>query len=323
MDFTIDRFGDIQHHATSVRDWRQTYSQLSRGSLQSTLLQVTGPKFQVFREHINQRVVQHGEAPRGRICFALPLAVPGAAWVQGREADADCLFVLQGGAEFMFHMPMGMDMLSITLDARLFEQALASTSCPDELGVLLKQPLVRIPPARLAAARSRLMALIECSLAPAGSVAGDDSERRLEQALLHEIVDMLADPACDRRQRQGSSTASYIVEKCHRMTLDEKVKPPSVDDLCKRLRISRRTVQNGFRSIAETTPVNYIRCLRLNGVRRELAHTRVDELTIGDAAARWGFFHLSHFAADYQHLFGELPSQTRRAERMPRSADLG
>src|SRR5690348_12078952 len=102
MNFTIDRFGDIEHHATSVRDWSQTYSQLSRGSLQNTLLQVTGPKFQVFREHINQRVVQHGEAPRGRICFALPLVVPGAAWVQGRVADASCLFVLQGGAEFMF-----------------------------------------------------------------------------------------------------------------------------------------------------------------------------------------------------------------------------
>jgi AraC-like DNA-binding protein len=322
MNFTIDRFGDIQHHATSVRDWSQTYCQLSRGSLQSTLLQVTGPKFQVFREHINQRVVQHGEAPRGRICFALPLAVPGAAWVQGREANAACLFVLQGGAEFMFHMPMGMDMLSITLDAKLFDRALASASRPDELALLLKQPLVRIPHARLAAARSRLMELLECTLASAGDAGDGGSDQRLEQALLQEVMDMLTDPACDRHQRHGSSTASYIVEKCHRMTLDEKMKPPSVDEVCKRLRISRRTVQNGFRSIAETTPINYIRCVRLNGVRRELTQSRADELSIGDAAARWGFFHLSHFATDYQHLFGELPSQTRRADRT-RSADLG
>ena len=32
-----------------------------------------------------------------------------------------------------------------------------------------------------------------------------------------------------------------------------------------------------------------------------------------EAASRWGFFHLSHFAADYQALFGELPSSTLRA----------
>jgi len=38
------------------------------------------------------------------------------------------------------------------------------------------------------------------------------------------------------------------------------------------------------------------------------------ELSIGDAAAQWGFFHLSHFAQEYQLLFGELPSRTARAK---------
>jgi AraC-like DNA-binding protein len=42
--------------------------------------------------------------------------------------------------------------------------------------------------------------------------------------------------------------------------------------------------------------------------------TRVADMTIGDAAAQWGFFHLSHFAADYHLLFGELPSQTLRLD---------
>jgi AraC family ethanolamine operon transcriptional activator len=45
-----------------------------------------------------------------------------------------------------------------------------------------------------------------------------------------------------------------------------------------------------------------------------LMSTRGVDMSIGDAAARWGFFHLSHFAADYQELFGELPSQTRRSD---------
>ena len=314
MDFRIDHFGDIQHHATSVRDWSQTYTQLSRGSLESSLLQLSGPRFQVFRENINQRVVQQGEAPRGRVCFALPLAVPGAAWIQGREADESCLFVLQGGAEFMFHMPMGTDLLSVTFDQELFEQSLASTSRPDDLTVLLRQPIVRIPAPRLSATRSRLMELFECTLSCAASAVDSESEDLLQRALLEEMVGLLDDPDCDKQQRHGSSSGSYIVEKCHQMTLHDKVNPPSVEELCKRLRVSRRSVQNGFRTITETTPINYIRCVRLNGVRRELANTRADELTIGDAAARWGFFHLSHFAADYQHLFGELPSQTRRVD---------
>jgi len=36
---------------------------------------------------------------------------------------------------------------------------------------------------------------------------------------------------------------------------------------------------------------------------------------LSDIAARWGFWHLSHFAADYKSMFGELPSETLNAAR--------
>jgi len=313
MNLTIERFGDIQLHAASVREWSQTYSQLTSGSLQSSLLQISSPRFQFFRERINQRVVQHGEAPRGKICFAVPLAVSGAARMQGREADEHSVFVLKGGEEFMFHMPMGMDMLAITFDRAMFEQAIASAPQPDELETMLRQPVLRIPAGRLGNSRSRLLSLFEYALISVDDTAAEN-ERSLEAALLSEMIGLLTDPECDRHQRHGSSSGSYIVEKCHRLTLTDQLNPPSVNDLCQRLRVSRRSVQNGFRSVAETTPINYIRCVRLNGVRRQLMSTRGVDMSIGDAAARWGFFHLSHFAADYQELFGELPSQTRRSD---------
>jgi AraC-like DNA-binding protein len=313
MNLSIDRFGDIHQHAASVREWNQTYSQLTSGSLQSSLQQLSGERFQVFRESINQRVVQHGEAPRSRICFAVPLAVPGSARMQGREADERSIFVLQGGDDFMFHMPMGMDLLAITFDRAMFEAAIATAAQPDELSTLLRQPVVQIPVARLAHSRARLLDLFDQVLL-SGAAEAAEAERWLESLLVSEMIGLLTDPQCDRQQRLGSSSGSYIVEKCHQLTLGDRLNPPSVIDLCQRLRVSRRSVQNGFRSVTETTPVNYIRCIRLNGVRRDLMNTRNGELSIGDAAAGWGFFHLSHFAAEYHALFGELPSQTRRVD---------
>ena len=315
MNLTIDHFGDIHLHAAAVREWQQTYSQLTRGVLQSSLLQISGSRFQFFRELINQRVVQHGEAPRGRICFAVPLAVPGTARMQGREADEHSVFVLQGGDEFMFHMPMGMELLAFTFERSAFDQAIAAAPRPDELATLLRQPVLRIPPARLGASRHRLLRLFESALF-AADMDTPDAEPQVENALMSELIGLLTDPECDKGQRHGSSSGSYIVEKCHQLTVGDRLNPPSVIDLCQRLRISRRSVQNGFRSVTETTPVNYIRCIRLNGVRRELMRTRGAQVSIGDAAALWGFYHLSHFATEYQDLFGELPSQTRRADGM-------
>ncbi len=316
MNQSIDRFQDIHVHASAVREWHQTYSQITAGALESSLIQLNSARCHVFREHINQRVVQHGEAPRGKLCFAVPIAIPGSIRMQGREADDKSIFVLRGGEEFMFHMPMGMDLLAITFEQSFFDQALADTPWEQEIGMLLRQPVIKVPQQRLEEARRRLLAIFSRALASgdAGVPPQGEPPQALEQAMLEEMLRLVTDPACDRAQRHGSSTHSFIVEKCHRLAMSDAVNVPSVMDLCERLHVSRRTVQNSFRTVAETTPLNYLRSVRLNGVRRKLMSTAASELSIGDAASAWGFFHLSHFAAEYQELFGELPSQTRRAD---------
>ena len=85
-------------------------------------------------------------------------------------------------------------------------------------------------------------------------------------------------------------------------------------ELCPRLRTSRRTLQDSFRQVADTTPVHYLRSVRLNAVRRRLMSTRAADLGVAQAAADRGFGHLSHFAERYKALFGELPSQTLRGD---------
>ena len=313
MDIRTELFNDVHLHATSVQGWGQTYSQISSGEVRCRLAQFSTPRTHVFRERIDQRVVQQGEAPRGQICFAVPLAVTGAARVQGREADEKCIFVLQGGDEFMFHAPMCMDMLSITFEREAFELAMTGAPWPRGIDALLKQPIVRVPGHRLAESRERLLTLFDAVLALPQAMHTMEAEQQIEQAMLGELMRLISDPACDRAQRSAGSPHDFIVEKCHRITVSDAANAPSVLDLCKRLKVSRRTVQNSFQSVTETNPVSYIRSVRLNGVRRELMSTRAAELSIGDAAAKWGFYHLSHFAEKYQELFGELTSQTRRA----------
>ncbi|KAA8554122.1 helix-turn-helix domain-containing protein [Pseudomonas marginalis] len=310
---TISHFRDIHVHAATIQQWSQDYSQLTAGSAESSLMQLTTTGCHLFLEQINQRVVQNGVAPRDKMCFAVPINVPGSVRMQGREVDDSSLFFLHGGEEFMFHMPMGMELLSITFERELFEEALEQTASAKELNRLLRQPVIKVSPQRFVQARRRLLALFSEALVNDDLDYTRERESALEQAMLGELLQLMTDPACDKQQRSPSSTRSFIVEKCHRLATTEMINVPSVIDLCQRLQVSRRTVQNSFRSVAETTPLNYLRSVRLNGVRRTLMSTRASELSIGDAAAQWGFYHLSHFAAEYQELFAQLPSHTTRA----------
>ena len=232
--------------------------------------------------------------------------------MQGRKADCNSVLFLRSGEEFMFHMPTGMDMLSINFDRHMFESALSTVANAHAINTLLKQPVITLPRQRLNACRRRLLAIFsEAFVDDEGGTLQHD-EGAFEQFVLHEMIRLISSPDCNLRQRNGSSTQSFIVEKCHHLTMSESVKVPSVMELCQQLQVSRRTVQNSFRSVTGTTPLNYLRSVRLNGVRRTLMATHPSKLLIGDAAARWGFFHMSHFAEDYLALFGELPSHTKR-----------
>ena len=55
----------------------------------------------------------------------------------------------------------------------------------------------------------------------------------------------------------------------------------------------------------------HLRRIRLDRVHGELLRATV-EPRVSDIAMRWGFFHPSRFARQYQERFGELPSDTAR-----------
>ena len=84
-------------------------------------------------------------------------------------------------------------------------------------------------------------------------------------------------------------------------------------DLAGYARMSPRSIQQGFREDLRTTPVAYIRDLRLQRVRADLMQAMPgDGVTVTDVAERWGFGHLGNFSVLYRQRFGESPSKTLR-----------
>jgi AraC family transcriptional regulator, ethanolamine operon transcriptional activator len=80
-------------------------------------------------------------------------------------------------------------------------------------------------------------------------------------------------------------------------------------DLCQVSQMRSRSLINAFEAIRGLSPMEYLKRLRLSGVRRALQLAN-KETRIIDIATDWGFWHMGHFSKYYQAMFGELPSQT-------------
>jgi AraC-like DNA-binding protein len=85
-------------------------------------------------------------------------------------------------------------------------------------------------------------------------------------------------------------------------------------DIARAVSITPRALQYAFRRHLETTPLGYVRLVRLDRAHTDLLNadpTRGD--TVGGIAMRWGFLHQGNFAAAYREAYGTTPRQTLRS----------
>ena len=104
-----------------------------------------------------------------------------------------------------------------------------------------------------------------------------------------------------------------VVKACQEAVLiDVREQPSGIEELCARMGTNRRTLQNSFKRVTGTSPLIYLRNLRLNTTRQRLLSSPAGAPSVTHAACKAGFEHLGHFAAAYKALFGEAPSRSRR-----------
>ncbi|MGJ7509264.1 helix-turn-helix domain-containing protein [Variovorax sp. GT1P44] len=303
MTYKLSVFHDFHLHGASAPEWNQRYAQMTRGAMRSSLAEVTAGSLHVFRKWMSERVVQQGCLPKGKICFAvLNGAAAGTPRMQGREVRADTLFVLRGGEEFSLQRPRDMELLAVTFEADEFLRLLDERPLSPAARALLSRSHMQAPLPYLRRLRRQALGAFRAPIA--------------SQAIFQSIAD-LAEHATGAPQSVGSASASYVVAQCHQIVARSTDEPPGIEALCARLRTSRRTLQNSFRQVSDTTAVHYLRCVRLDAARRLLLSTGPGDISVAQAAMRCGFTHLGHFTGQYRALFGELPSQTLRSRLSP------
>ncbi|MDU9037676.1 helix-turn-helix domain-containing protein [Pseudomonas corrugata] len=305
----VRTFNDPQQHAGSILGWQQVYDQLGRGCLSSELQQICAERFQIFQEVLDKRVVQRGCAPKGRLCIAMSLG--SAPVVQGHQVDAHNVVLLRDGEDFVLHAPEGTRFFAINVDMVRFAKLAAYELPDDQLKRLKNVSQVSVDETVLLRVQQRIHPLFRRLLEQPDAIT-PASEKVLEDVLLDAFLDLFSHASDEVRGRRGNfAVSAYLVKRCQELVGDSDTSL-SILDLCEQLRVSRRTLQNSFQAVTGMRPVEYLRNLRLNAVRRRLITTQATAQNVGEIAVAMGFFHLSHFATHYRELFGESPSETPR-----------
>lgn len=82
------------------------------------------------------------------------------------------------------------------------------------------------------------------------------------------------------------------------------------EEVAAAVRVSTRALFVGFKNHLNTTPMRYLKDLRLDMVRDTLMNLEPQRASITTVAMDYGFHHLGHFCAAYKERFGEQPRET-------------
>lgn len=114
---------------------------------------------------------------------------------------------------------------------------------------------------------------------------------------------------CERNDAPGQ-IAPASVRRAEAYIHAHAADPISLSDIAVAAGVPARTLLDSFKHFRQTSPIRYLKDVRLDNARERLRQRGAD--TVAQVALDAGFAHLGRFAADYSKRFGELPSDTQR-----------
>ena len=116
-----------------------------------------------------------------------------------------------------------------------------------------------------------------------------------------------------RNHVDTSTTQPQMLRRAIGFIHDNAHRDITLSDIATAVNVTPRSVQYTFRRHLGTTPLEYLRRVRLNRAHRDLQAADPSVDTVMAIAGRWRFSHAGRFSIVYKEAFGTPPSRTLRA----------
>ena len=125
------------------------------------------------------------------------------------------------------------------------------------------------------------------------------------------VLDTFPNTTASIDPASGGRADAGVVHRAVAYIEEHAAEPIGVAEIAAAVPVGTRTLQDAFRRHLDTTPMTYLRRVRLEGAHARLraADPGAGE-TVAAIASRWGFAHPGRFALLYRATYGCPPSET-------------
>ncbi len=298
-------YSDFDMMAESVIAWDQKYDHIGRGPFEGRLSQVVLNTLQVGRVRWKPGIMQRGSAPMHSWVIAFPTAAEGSLHVRGQQVGRgqpilvgpceDIAFIANGSTELaLAAIPIG----------QIEHWMQVRRGAPGLDRKYLNRPWA-IGEREVVQRGFKLAKLLKALMSRADGDASADVLAAIESQVVDVVLGIV--PATD--VAEPLHRRARVAMKLRDMLMGSVETPPNISAMCEALGVRERTLFLTCTEAFGRPPKALLLELRLNAVRRALAHPS-GERTVTGVASRFGFWHFGEFSAEYKRQFGELPSAT-------------
>jgi AraC family ethanolamine operon transcriptional activator len=311
----IDRsYDDFDAQSERLTGHDQEYFQISAGAFSGRFVSAfLGRHTSLHLETANQMLEQRVSCNKDQLSFGLVLDKGKTFTANGLSLDAGKIMIARCGAELNLDSPADGTIAAICIDRT---KLLESCADPEVLDLLLGESssvdVIKAP-----ALADQMRQNLSSALRAADQARSEQDLETLEDAYLSALSAQFSFHQATRRcwnKTSISRQSTVIMAAKSRMRISHD-KGLNYKDLSHRLGYTPRSIQNAFATGATLNPSQYLRAVKLNRCRKEILNAEPGSESIGDIAARHGFWSWSRFSQQYRQLFGELPSETKSGGR--------
>ena len=261
----------------------------------------------LFADRFSTAVSLHLEAPTGTIAMLFPRTASGRFLASGDQVGDRKLIILPdcSGTDIIGPDLIGSEAILIPLQ-RFHELTETLRPAPQPIRPLA---MVKIAgdTAKLHALRSRVCELV------AGSAQdpGNEYVANLVAATIEWIGRYSR--GYKPEQLRGNAAPAHVARRAREHIEEHYREALRLEDLCRMIGVSGRTLQRCFRDYFDLTITDYLKTVRLDAARRELLTTHPSLTSVTTVAMHHGNTHLGRFSVHYRERYGESPKETLAA----------